>query len=171
MDKTCFFSGHRNISAQERARIIPYIEHFVKELVYDYGVTRFISGGAIGFDTICAKTVLAMQDNDREFAEKVQLSLYLPCYDQDAKWSIEDKFQLQMLKFKAADYRYITESNYTSDCMRRRNFAMVDAAKYGIVFCNYDRSGTAQTTRYAKQMNRNFVNLALVLQKDDNKMS
>lgn len=160
MDRTCFFSGHRNISAVDRERMLPHIEALICELVEKYGVTRFISGGAIGFDTICAKTVLALQNTDPYFAEKVQLLLYLPCYDQDAKWSSEDRYELQMLKFKASECKYITEGNYTSDCMKKRNYAMVDAAQYGIVFCRYARSGTAQTTYYAQRKNRNFVNIA-----------
>jgi len=160
MKDTCFFSGHRIISAQTCEELKPIIRNQISALVDKFGVKEFISGGALGFDTLCADTVIEMQEESEEFAGKVRLSLYLPCYDQEKKWSADDKYHFNMLKFKAGECRYITEDTYTSTCMKLRNFAMVDAAGYGIVYCTNARSGTGQTIRYAKEKNRTFVNLA-----------
>lgn len=159
MNKTCFFSGHReipeNIQEQLKTRLIQEILNCVNN-----GTTTFISGGARGFDMLAADAVIHLQQISEEFARRVQLVLYLPCYDQSARWSEKDVVKLKMLKFQAYKYIYITKGNYTNDCMKLRNYAMVDASQNGIVYCSRDRSGTAQTIRRAIRKNVSFVNIA-----------
>lgn len=162
MENTCFFSGHRNISAYTAKNIEPIIRRQINALVNKFGVTKFISGGALGFDTLCADTVIAMQEESEEFAKKVRLVLYLPCYDQEKKWTSEDKYHFNMLKFKASECRYITEAPYSDGCMKLRNLAMVDDSAYGIIYCTKEWSGTGQTMRYAHEKGRKFVNIALM---------
>lgn len=163
MKTTCFFSGHRFMPFQDIPAITALVKEYIHELVYKRGVTTFISGGAVGFDTLCADIVLKMQEDDAEFAQKVRLVLYLPCYDQSKKWSESDKYHLNMLKCKASEYKFITPSNYTPDCMRIRNYAMVDSSAYGIIYCTKGHSGTAQTFRYALSKKRGVVNVASVI--------
>lgn len=163
MKNTCFFSGHRIIPSKDKSTITVLVKEYINELVYKRGVTTFISGGAIGFDTLCADIILKLQEEDINFAQKVRLILYLPCYDQSKKWSETDKYHLNMLKCKASEYKFITPSNYTPDCMRLRNYAMVDSSAYGIVYCNRAYSGTAQTFRYALNKKRGIVNVASVI--------
>ena len=159
IENTCFFSGHRYIPRSQIDIITESLKNSIIYLVRN-GVTNFIAGGALGFDTLCADTIINMQSNSIEFAQKVRLSLYLPCYDQTKNWSWADKYHFNMIKFHASDYRYITESPYTKDCMKLRNFAMVDNAKWGIVYCTKIRSGTHQTISYANRVGRSIINIA-----------
>ena len=45
-------------------------------MITEYGVNTFIDGGALGFDTIAAETVIEM----REKYQNIKLVMYLPCY-------------------------------------------------------------------------------------------
>lgn len=160
MGKTCFFSGHRFLPQD---RIFGIKERVREEvmILFNRGVTHFISGGAIGFDTLCAELIIEMQEMDINFSEKVHLSLYLPCYDQTKKWSDYDKYKYNMLKFKASEIIYVTQGQYTPTCMHERNIAMVNASDFGIVFCSNLQSGTGQTLRYALSKDMKVCNIAL----------
>ena len=49
----------------------------------DQGVTYFIAGGALVFDTLAAQTVL---DLKKDYAQ-IKLILAIPCKNQSDKWS------------------------------------------------------------------------------------
>ena len=62
INKTCFFTGHRKIPRD----ISDTIELQLNDTIstkYKEGIRNFISGGALGFDTIAANFVLRLQKN------------------------------------------------------------------------------------------------------------
>ena len=120
------------------------------ELIEDFGVTDFIAGGALGFDTLAETVVLEL----RRIYPDIKLRLYLPCRDQTKKWRAADAAVWERILNEADDYRYITDGNYVSGCMQARNREMVNDAYYGIAYCTHDRSGTASTIKYAVSLNR-----------------
>ena len=76
---TCAFTGHRNIKYDHRigmsgllARAIGY--------AYDKGCRRFITGGALGFDTEAAREVIRFRMSHPD----VSFVVFIPCLDQDA---------------------------------------------------------------------------------------
>lgn len=160
-EKTCFFSGHRRIPKNQIEHIKQKVRAYICELA-NTGVTHFIAGGALGFDTLCADMIIELQESSIEFAQKVRLSLYLPCYDQTRNWSAEDKYHFNMIKFKASDCKYITNDTYTADCMRKRNYAMVDSSDMGIVYLTRYKSGTSQTVAYAEKKGHKIINVAAI---------
>ncbi len=56
--KSACFTGHRyaNISKELKNRLSIEIEQLIRN-----GVTEFYAGGALGFDTIAEKTVIALK--------------------------------------------------------------------------------------------------------------
>lgn len=160
-DKTCFFSGHRHIPQKRIEGVKQKLRAYICELANN-GVTHFIAGGALGFDTLCADTIIELQEKSVDFAKKVRLSLYLPCYDQTQNWSAEDKYHFNMIKFKASDYQYITNNTYIAGCMRKRNYAMVDNSDMGIVYLTKHKSGTSQTVAYATRKGHKIINIAAI---------
>lgn len=83
--KTCCFTGHRDIPAGDYQLIFKKTEEMVESLIKK-GYLYFGAGGALGFDTIAAFTVLKL----KECYPDVRLILVLPCLAQTRGWSRED---------------------------------------------------------------------------------
>ena len=157
IDKTCFFTGHRIIPNAHRAILTRDTRLVAQTLITEYGVTDFIAGGALGFDTLAATQILLLR---RQF-EDIRLHLYLPCRDQARQWTRTDREIWQNIAENADDILYVTDSDYVTGCMQKRNKAMVNDAAYGIVYLTRGRSGTQQTTAYAQGLGRRLITLPL----------
>ena len=117
------------------------------ETAIPQGFVDFYAGGALGWDTYCAQTVLDL----REEYPCIALHLVLPCSraEQTARWTEAQKAAYDCI------YR-------EADCMRLRNKRLVELADCCVCFCGEPegRSGTAQTVRMARQKGIPVINLA-----------
>ena len=145
--KSACFTGHRNIKGdiqQLRADMYDKLER----AIVNGGIVDYYAGGAIGFDTIAAETVLRLRDK----YPQISLNLVLPCCpeDQTQKWSNQQKQVYFDIK-NSADTVEFTAQKYYNGCMQKRNARLVELADF--CFCYWDcssaMSGTAQTVRYA----------------------
>ena len=152
-ETTCCFTGHRII---EKDFDIEVLKRGIMYLV-DLGVDTFICGGALGFDTICAKEVLNAKASYPH--KNIQLHIYAPCENQNAKWGRRDSEMYELLLEKA-DFVDVPATPYYTGCMKDRNFKMVDSSAFCICYLKNLRSGTGQTYRYAKQNGLKIFNLA-----------
>lgn len=119
------------------------------------GVTDFISGGALGFDQIATSLVIAK----KEMGANIRLIFALPCRNQDEDWTAEQKLLYRSLLFEADEIRYISEE-YSLDCMKKRNYYMVENSGYCICALIKTPSGTSQTVRYAKEKGLHIMHVA-----------
>ena len=150
-ETTCCFTGHRIMSADfDGCTIDRGIEYLIKQ-----GVDTFICGGALGFDTLCAKAVL----NAKKAYPHIKLHIYAPCNDQSQRWKDEDKRTYDEI-LKEADFVSMPDAPYFDGCMKTRNYKMVDDSTYCICYLNNPRSGTGQTHSYAKRKGLTIFNLA-----------
>lgn len=150
---TCCFTGHRKLPKNKIEIIISNMNEEVDNLIKN-GITNFICGGALGFDQIAASLIIAK----KEVKKDIRLILALPCKNQDKGWSSQQKVLYYNLLAEADEVIYISEE-YTDGCMKRRNYYMVEHSKFCICALLYNRSGTAQTVRYAKERNVVIINL------------
>lgn len=153
-EHTCCFTGHRAIAYIHEERLPSLIERHICKLVAD-GVYRFVTGGALGFDTMAAKAVLRL----REKNERISLIVIAPYAGQADSWSDRDRFEYERIK-NAADDFICLEAGYSKGCMRRRNHAMVDMSGVCVSYLLRDKSGTSQTADYAAQSGLKVINLA-----------
>lgn len=107
-EETCCFTGHRKIPEEEREQLARRLEATVEELIRA-GVRYFVAGGALGFDTLAAQTILKL----RTQYSQVKLILVLPCETQTRGWPEEDVRIYEEIK-KAAD---IQEIEVIINCM------------------------------------------------------
>lgn len=150
-NKVCCFTGHRFIPSYFDTSLISRgIDYLISR-----GVDTFIVGGAVGFDTLCAKAIIeARQKNP-----SIKLFVFAPCMGQDSKWSFKDQQTYKEI-LKSADFVDMPSRVYYNGCMKERNFKMVDASAYCI--CYFDgtfASGTGQTYRYAQKSGLTIYNL------------
>lgn len=155
MDKalSCCFSGHRSILNEDLPKIGSLFFQETKRLIQS-GVDHFITGGALGFDTLAALAIIELR---REYPQ-IALELALPCKDQCRKWSKEDILQYQNILSLADKVVFLAE-HYYRGCMQKRNRYMVDNSDYCICYCIQHTGGTAYTVRYAEQQNKTVINL------------
>ena len=151
---TACFTGHRRIRPGDEARLRIRVAEEVRALVLQ-GYDTFITGGALGFDTLAQQVVL---DVRREFPY-IRSFMALPCPDQAKLWSPGDRAVYRALMAEA-DACTVLSPVYTSDCMRERNRFMIDHSSCCIAY--YDggaRSGTGSTVHYARLENVPVLNL------------
>ena len=152
--KTCCFTGHRNIPPAEREQLARRLELTVIELIQS-GVRYFGAGGALGFDTLAAQTVLKL----REEYPQIRLILVLPCRTQTRGWSAEDVRLYEAIKAAADKVRYTSEE-YTRGCMLKRNRHLVDNSSVCVSYMTKNSGGTAYTVDYARKNNVRVINLS-----------
>ena len=155
-ETACCLTGHRNISKYNLEKLKAGLENAIEQLI-SYGVINFEAGGALGFDTIAALTVLKL----REKFQQIKLILVLPCRNQADNWDKSDVETYDYIKSQADECIYTSE-NYHKGCMLKRNRYMVDHAEYVIAAWDGRKAGgTYATVNYARKLSRKIINLNL----------
>ncbi len=150
-ETTCCFTGHRTLGDDFKKE---NLRKAIQDMI-DKGVTIFVAGGALGFDTEAALEVLRA----RKKGAKIQLHLYIPCKNQAERWSFYQKWIWKKI-LKSADYVDMPDYDYYNGCMKVRNYKLVDASAYCIAYFDGSiKSGTGQTFRYAQRSGLEIVNL------------
>ena len=85
IEKTVCFTGHRDIPILKKRKIEKKLEETLYQLIQE-GYRFFGAGGALGFDTIAALTVLELKNKYND----IKLILVLPCKNQTRGWSDKD---------------------------------------------------------------------------------
>ena len=152
--KTCCFSGHRKIPSTFISDIYIETEKAIETLIKE-GYCYFGSGGALGFDTIAAISVIKL----RRKYPFIHLILVLPCLSQTRNWMLEDKKTYEKIK-KSADKVVYVSKQYTKDCMFRRNRHLVDNSSVCICYLTDQSGGTAYTVNYAEEKGLRIINIA-----------
>lgn len=149
----CCFTGHREIPAEKYMYIKGNLDEEIENQIKK-GVTTFCAGGAKGFDTIAAVSVLAARRSHPE----IKLVLILPCANQAQYWSELDKLNYEEIK-RRADEVIVLSEHYTNFCMQLRNRALVDRSGVCICYLEKNTGGTAYTVNYAKKQGLEIINV------------
>lgn len=151
---TCCFTGHRTVPAAQLSRVVERLVAHIRQL-YAEGYRRFITGGAVGFDTLAARALLVLK---REYPD-LHFTMMIPCANQDEKWTAAQKAEYARHK-AAADELITLAEHYFDGCMQARNAAMVNESSAIIAYLTRPRSGTGQTVRLAERNGARVFNLA-----------
>lgn len=126
------------------------LNFLLKECI-EFGYETFISGVALGFDTIACETVL----NLKQKYPYIDLNLAIPCRNQSERWGIEDKTRYNNL-LESANPIYVSEE-YFKGCFNKRNRFMVDSCDLVVACFNGQNGGTKSTINYALKKNKNII--------------
>ena len=146
-DRTACFTGHRTIPFLQKRKIKKRTKQILIEAI-EQGYRYFGCGGALGFDTLAAQTVLELKN---EYPQ-IRLILVLPCRDQTLA-----EYERIM---KAADKVTYTSEQYYSGCMHKRNRHLVDNSSLCICYLTEQSGGTAYTVNYARSQGLSIINVA-----------
>lgn len=153
-NSTCCFTGHRAIPAGMTDYLFKRVKDGINYL-YAQGVGAFLTGGALGFDTLAAKAVIEC----RNVHEDIRLILVIPCRDQTRAWKQADIESYDRIKGLTDEVICLSE-HYYNGCMHYRNRYLVDNSSACICYLNRTSGGTAYTVRYAKYKGLSVFNLA-----------
>lgn len=159
--KTCCFTGHRSYKLPFRndmlhpayIRLKNILLSEIKQLIEQENVIHFISGMALGTDQICAELVCEL----KQFYPYITLECAIPYEDQASRWSDEERERYFRI-IEKCDTEKLLQTKYSDDCMKRRNQYMVEKSEFVLaVWDGSFRSGSGQTVRYARKLNRNIT--------------
>ncbi|MEG2596941.1 MAG: SLOG family protein [Oscillospiraceae bacterium] len=153
-EKTCCFTGHRKIPANELRGIKKRLKREIIALIRQ-GVCFFGTGGALGFDTLAALTVLKLKWR----YPHIKLILVLPCKNQTLKWQMKD-IDVYRKILSEADKVCYTSEHYDKNCMLLRNRHLVDCSGYCISYLTQNMGGTAYTVNYAIEKGLKIISVA-----------
>lgn len=150
---TCTFTGHRPEKLpwgydedDERCAALKEKIYDAVEAVYFAGIRHYICGMAKGCDTYFGEAVVRLRLEHPD----VTLEAAIPCESQARGWSEADKRRYYRLAAQC-DEETVLQSEYTPDCMIKRNKYMVDSSSILIAVYNGTHGGTMQTVNYARK--------------------
>lgn len=152
INQTCCFAGHRKIPLDQLESVTQRLRDAVIASIKD-GYLYFGAGGALGFDTLAAQTVLDLKTD----YPQVKLILVLPCRTQSRGWKQEDIEEYNRI-MKAADKVVYKSQDYYRGCMQKRNRHLVDFSSLCICYLNKSTGGTAYTVEHANKNKLTIIN-------------
>ena len=153
--KSCCFSGHRKLPSEPEVMELRRRMRRAMWLCAKQGVINFLTGGALGFDTIAALEVLRM----REEYPDIRLVLVLPCEDQTKGWRIPNVDLYRFIK-READEVICLYQQYVRGCMQQRNRYLAEHSQWCICYLNRGNGGTKYTVDLCRKNGVEVINLA-----------
>lgn len=153
-NKSCCFSGHRDIEVEKIPEIKQKLEEVLNKLIKE-GYTDFYTGGAIGFDTVAAQCVLKIGENNPE----IKLHVIHPCGNQTRGWSAENVAEFDRINSLAFESLYLNDE-YFNGCMQVRNRYLVEQSSVIIAYLTRTSGGSAYTVKYAEKKGLKIINIA-----------
>lgn len=157
---TCCFTEHRPQSLpwgfnEQDERCLIMKKQLREEIIkaIENGYKTFISGMALGFDTICAETILDL----KKIYPNIKLVGAIPCKTQDKLWQDKDKKRYRTLLNQLDNIRCIYDDYIGSECMIERNRYMINNSSLIIALYNGTNGGTKRTIEYAKKQGLKIV--------------
>lgn len=157
---TICFSGHRpnNLPWKENEKCLSFLlfRFKLKKIIINkinQGYTHFISGMARGIDLICAELIINLKEKYNIFLECA-----IPCLNQTEKWDDKEKLRYGEILSHADKITTISNRDYYTGCMKKRNLYMVENSNILIaIFNGNKKSGTYQTINFAKKANIEII--------------
>ena len=150
----CCFTGHRKIEDGELLLLREVLDRTL-EILIERGFWTYRTGGALGFDTLAALTVL----QKKEKYPQLCLQLCLPCRDQSNRWGDWSREAYGYILENADEVRYTAEV-YRRGCMHERNRQLVEGSQCCVAYCTTEDGGSAYTLRHAKEKGLRVINLS-----------
>ncbi len=133
--KTAFFTGHRHINLFYQPVIDQMIDYAISQ-----GVNHFLSGMAIGTDTIAATTLIK---------RNLPWTAVIPFIGQEKRWPIQQQQHYQFC-LDSAQQVIVIDKAFSKEAYFRRNNYMVNHSYLGLAVFDGRPGGTDHAVKYAK---------------------
>jgi len=136
------FTGHRYLS-------ISQVESYLEKLHEDYPDAIWITGGAVGLDSIAASFAMA-------HGIRLWLILPFPIHVMSKYWTADQKRCIQDC-WDYAEKTSVLAPAYDVSIYQRRNERMVDLSDMVAAFWDGSSGGTGNCVRYAQKVGKKMV--------------
>ena len=153
--RTCCFTGHREIREEDLPAILKRTEQVVRRLI-EQGVVFFGVGGAVGYDTEAAKLLCRLRATDYPH---IKVILVYPFEGFTGRWSDAQRAEYARL-LPQYDKTVCVAQRASREAYLERDRHLVDSSAYCITYCTHNSGGTAYTVRYAHQQGVPVYNTA-----------
>ena len=153
--RTCCFTGHREIREEDLPAILKRTEQVVRRLI-EHGIVFFGVGGAIGYDTEVAKLLFRLRVTDYP---QIKVILVYPFEGFTSRWSGEQRAEYARL-LPQYDKTVCVAQRASREAYLERDRHLVDGSAHCIAYCTRNSGGTAYTVRYAHQQGVTVYNTA-----------
>lgn len=146
--KSCFFIGHREVSAE----ILPMLTEAVERHITEYGVTEFVVGNYGGFDHMASKAVIAAKTQHPQ----ITLSLLIPYHPAERPIELPPGFDNT---FYPPDMEKVPRRL----AIIRANRYTVNHVDYMIAYAWHPASNARDLVEYAqKREQRNLISVTVL---------
>lgn len=114
------------------------------------GVTKVVSGMALGWDTALALAALEL---------KIPLVAAVPFLGQERMWPQASKLVYKNILEQANEIIYVCEGGYAPWKMQVRNEWMVNHCEAVLALWDGSEGGTGNCIKYAKKVDKHIINL------------
>ena len=146
------FFGHRHIN--NPIKVEKLLEDEIYRLLRDKKYVDFLTGRSGGFDLLAASVVTRMCKQYRN--DNSSLILILPY--QTAEYQNNKKYYHEY--YADIEICYASSISHPKSAIQIRNREMVDRADLILCYIEKAKGGAWQTVRYAKEKNKEIINLA-----------
>ena len=153
--RTCCFTGHREIREKDLPGILERTEQVVRRLI-EKDVAFFGVGGAVGYDTEAAKLLFRLRATDYQH---IKVILVYPFEGFTGRWSDAQRAEYSRL-LPRYDKTVCVAQRASREAYLERDRHLVDSSAYCITYCTHNSGGTAYTVRYAHQQGVTVFNTA-----------
>ena len=153
--RTCCFTGHREIPVKDLPGILERTEQAVRQLI-EQAQVFFGVGGAIGYDTEAAKLLFRLRATDYP---QIKVILVYPFEGFTSRWSDAQRAEYVRL-LPQYDKAVCVAQRASREAYLERDRHLVDSSAYCIAYCTRNSGGTAYTVRYAHQQGVTVFNTA-----------
>lgn len=153
-DRTCCFTGHRDIPESDLPRIIDNTTAIIENLI-GCGYKYFGVGGAIGFDTLAADILFRL----RKRYPHIKVILVYPFDGYTSRWTTQqiNKHKEQLSKF---DKVVCVCNTPSKGAYLERNRHLINFSSYCVCYSTRNYGGTAYTVDYAISQGVKIYNVA-----------
>ena len=166
---TCCFTGHRpnkifgyDLSNPKYQILAKTVRYNAEQLYLNNGVKRFITGGALGFDTVA---FFAIESLKKKYSD-IENILAIPMRNQTSAWKSKIDIDRYNRMINIADSVVLVEdieqykANTFGQKLNKRNHYMVDNSNFVITYHDGTNGGTKNCLDYAKMMGvQNIINI------------
>jgi uncharacterized phage-like protein YoqJ len=151
------FTGHRDLTNIEIQNASMRLSKLLSVLIEHHGLKECFAGGAVGFDTVAAQTVLSL----KSYYPELKLNLILPCHGQENSWNANQKSEYYHIKDHADQVRVLAPFFYNG-CMHARNRELLNNADICIAYLRKGTSsgGSLNTVLQATKLGIPVINIA-----------
>ncbi len=149
------FTGHRFVSEYKLSELISNLRSTIIEH-YNAGFRVFITGMAIGFDTIAAEELICLR---LEELPNIYIKAVVPFKGQEERWSLKHQNDYKRI-LEEVDEVIVLSDHFYKGCEKDRNTFMLNHSSRVIAyFDGIPRGGTYDTILKAEKKGMKITNI------------